>query len=338
MPVLELRSAGIYCPGGDFYVDPWAPVERAIVTHGHSDHGRWGMKRYLSTPATAKILKVRLGGEISVQALAYSEKLKMGPVTVSLHPAGHIAGSAQVRIEENGEVWTVSGDYKTEPDPTCEAFELVRSHGFVTETTFGLPIYRWPGENKVAAEINAWWAENTSQGKASVLFGYSLGKAQRLQRMLDPTIGKIAVHGAVASMNRVLQANGLTLPPWSLAMDLKKEDLASCIVIAPPGAGATSWIRRFGNAATAFASGWMAIRGIRRRRSVDKGFVLSDHVDWPSLTSTIEATGATEIWTTHGYAEPVARYLCEKGLKAKALATKFVGETTETEEVEAADA
>lgn len=334
MPVLELSSAGIYCPGGDFYVDPWGPVERAVITHGHSDHGRWGMKQYLSTPETAEILKVRLGGEISTQALPYGEALTMGGVKVSLHPAGHIAGSAQVRIEEKGEVWVVSGDYKIEPDRTCEPFELVRCHGFVTETTFGLPIYRWQGQDEVAGQVNSWWAENARDGRASVLFGYSLGKAQRLMSMLDPSIGKIVVHGAVATMNRVLQKTGLVLPRWELAMDLTKEDLPGCIVLAPPGAGGSPWIRRFGNASTAFASGWMAIRGIRRRRSVDRGFVLSDHVDWPSLVSTIDATGASEVWTTHGYAEPVARFLRDKGLDAKALATKFVGETTENDDSE----
>lgn len=242
---------------------------------------------------------------------------------MSLHPAGHIPGSAQVRIEADGEVWVVSGDYKTEADQTCTPWEPVRCHGFVTETTFGLPIYRWAPQAQVAEQINAWWTENRDSGRVSVLFTYALGKAQRLMRMVDPTIGPIVVHGAVATMNRACEAGGLTLPKWGLVSEYGKAELSGCLVLAPPSAAGTAWMCRFGDISDAFASGWMAVRGRRRQRSVDRGFVLSDHVDWPSLLRSVEATGAETVWTTHGYAEQVARYLTERGLNARALETQF---------------
>ncbi len=321
MPLLELRPEGIACPAGGFFIDPWGPCGQAIITHGHSDHARPGMGLYICTPATAPILRRRIGASIRVRALAYGEEAVVNGVRVSLHPAGHIFGSAQVRVEHRGEVWAVSGDYKTEGDATSSAFEPIRCHGFITETTFGLPLYRWRPQSEVFTEINGWWEANRKAGRASVLFGYALGKAQRLIAGVDPSLGPIAVHGAVAEMNEACAEGGLALPPTLRVSDAEKGmDWSQALIIAPPSAQDTPWMRRFGEASTAFASGWMAVRGQRRRRSVERGFVLSDHVDWPALIGAVRATGAEQVWTTHGYDAAAARYLREEmGLDARPI-------------------
>jgi putative mRNA 3-end processing factor len=330
MPVLERRPEGLYCPSGNFYIDPWKPVDRAIITHGHSDHARWGMGHYLCTKQSEPILRLRLGDDIKIQAVDYGESIHIDGATLSLHPAGHITGSAQVRIDVNGEVWVVSGDYKTEPDKISTPFELIKCHGFVTETTFGLPVYRWESEPATMAEIDRWWALNQEQGKASVLFGYALGKAQRILAGVDRAIGPIYVHGAVASVNEACRQAGIDLPECKPVSEAPAgTDWSKTLIIAPPSANGTPWMRRFKDVSTGFASGWMAIRGARRRRSVDRGFVLSDHVDWPSLMQTVSATGAECVWTTHGYADIVARYLTEQGLSSRSIATEFVGETSD---------
>jgi putative mRNA 3-end processing factor len=248
-------------------------------------------------------------------------------VTVSLHPAGHILGSSQVRVERGGEVWVVSGDYKTDPDPTTTAFEPVRCDTFVTESTFGLPIYRWPPQEEVLRDVNAWWRGNQESGKCSLLYGYALGKAQRLLAGLDPGIGPILTHGAVERMTAVYRAGGVSLPPTIHAATLGRgTDWSRAIVLAPPSADGSTWTRRFGAYATAFASGWMLVRGARRRRSLDRGFPLSDHVDWPSLLAAIDATGAERVWVTHGFTGAVVRWLRERGLDASAVQTRFEGD------------
>jgi putative mRNA 3-end processing factor len=260
-----------------------------------------------------------------------------------LHPAGHILGSAQVRIEHSGEIWVVSGDYKTEADRTAEPFELVKCHTFITETTFGLPIYRWNPEAEVFIDVNAWWAANQQAGKASLIMGYSLGKAQRILSGLDCDLGPIFVHGSIFRINQAYALGGVQLPPtlYPSSVDAKF-DFSKSIIVAPPSVQGTPWTRRFGALSTAFASGWMMVRGARRRKAADRGFVLSDHVDWPSLVATVEATGAERVLTTHGYADEVARYFREKGLESDALETQFVGEAieptaeAESEEVESA--
>jgi putative mRNA 3-end processing factor len=235
-----------------------------------------------------------------------------------------------VRVEENGEVWVVSGDYKTEPDKVCTPFELVRCHGFVTETTFGLPVYRWEREPAIMAHINQWWMQNQRAGKASILYAYALGKAQRILAGIDRAIGPVYVHGAVAALNAACRRAGIDLPDSHLAIGAASgTDWSRALILAPPSANNTPWMRRFGDTSTGFASGWMAIRGARRRRSVDRGFVLSDHVDWPSLLATVTATGAECVWTTHGYADIVARYLTEQGLHARAISTEFIGESVD---------
>lgn len=325
MGVLSLRPEGLYCPAGDFFVDPWGKVDRAIVTHAHSDHARWGSRLYLCSRPSVPLMETRLGAEMRIEGWEYGEEHSVGSAKVSLHPAGHIWGSAQIRIEVGGEVWVVSGDYKTQFDQTAQAWEPIPCHGFVTETTFGLPIYHWQEERAVFAQINEWWAENVEQGRTSVLFAYSLGKAQRLIAGVDHSLGHIVVHGAVATMNRSCEAAGLKLPRWHLVSEV--EQVQGSLVVAPPSAAGTPWLRRFGDVSTAFASGWMAVRGMRRRRNVDRGFVMSDHVDWPSLLSAIEATGAEEVWTTHGYADTVAKFLVEeKRLRARPIETRFENE------------
>jgi putative mRNA 3-end processing factor len=252
---------------------------------------------------------------------------------VSLHPAGHILGSAQVRLERQGEIWVVSGDYKVAPDATCRAFEPVRCHLFLTESTFGLPIYRWAPQEDVFRRINRWWRSNQEKGQASVLFGYALGKAQRLLAGVDASIGPIFTHGAVELFNRVYRETSVPLPPTQHVADAPKgTDWSRALIVAPPSAQGTPWLRRFGTVSTGFASGWMQIRGTRRRRAADRGFALSDHVDWTGLLDTIRATGAERVWVTHGYSAIVVRYLRELGWDARMVATRFEGEQDEVAE------
>ena len=254
---------------------------------------------------------------------------------MSLHPAGHVLGSAQIRVEYRGEVWVVSGDYKLEADTTCRAFEPVRCHTFITESTFGLPIYRWRPQTETFAGINAWWRANQDNGKASALFAYSLGKAQRLIAGVDPSIGPILCHGAVENLNRVYRESGVRLPATQYTGQIEKGfDWSRALIVAPPSANASPYLRKFGPVSTGFASGWMRIRGTRRRRSIDHGFVMSDHVDWPGLLSAIDATGAPCVMVTHGYRAPVVRWLIEHGLDAKALETRFEGERDESGDIE----
>jgi putative mRNA 3-end processing factor len=256
--------------------------------------------------------------------MPYGESLKVNDVKVSLHPAGHVLGSAQVRIEHKGEVWVVSGDYKVEPDPTCAAFEPVPCHTFITESTFGLPVYKWVSSAELFADINAWWSANAAQGRASVLFCYSFGKAQRLLAGVDSTIGPIVTHGAVEPLNRVYREAGVALPITRLVSDVSdKGDFAKALVIAPPSAAGSTWMKRFGDYSDAFASGWMLIRGARRRRAVDKGFVMSDHADWPGLNRAIQACGASTVYVTHGYVAVMVKWLQEQGLQALSFETKF---------------
>ncbi len=331
MSLLTLTPRGLYCEAGDFFVDPWEPVDRAVITHAHGDHATWGSRAYLTSAAGVGVLGARLGPGAAIRGVEYGEKVALNTTTVSLHPAGHILGSSQVRIEHRGQVCVVSGDYKTDPDPTCAAFEPIRCHTFVTESTFGLPIYRWPGQAGVLNEINAWWRANAAAGKTSLLLGYALGKAQRLLASLDPTIGPILTHGAVERMTSVYREAGIELPPTRYAGAAEsRADATGAIVIAPPYADASLWSRRFGDHSTGFASGWMMVRGARRQRSgLDRGFPLSDHVDWPNLLAAIEGTGAGEVWVTHGYTGPLVRWLQERGLDARAIATRFKGEMAE---------
>jgi putative mRNA 3-end processing factor len=329
------RPEGLYCAPGDFFIDPWRPVERAVITHAHADHARRGHGRYLASADSAGVLRARLGDDIALQTLAYGETIEHRGVRMSLHPAGHVLGSAQVRLEHGGRVWVVSGDYwlsghEGERNATCAAFEPVRCDCFVSESTFGLPIYRWAPQHEVFAAIDAWWRANADAGRASLLLGYSFGKAQRLLAGVDASIGPIVVHGAVQVVNDAYRAAGVTLPPTHRADELKGHaELKRALIVAPPSANGSPWLRRFGDYSDAFASGWMQLRGARRRGAFDRGFVLSDHADWPGLQRAIRATGAQRVIVTHGYEAVMVRWLREQGLDAGAFETEYGDERIE---------
>jgi putative mRNA 3-end processing factor len=322
------RPEGLYCPAGDFHIDPWRPVPRAVITHAHADHARRGHGAYLATAVSAGVLRARLG-DITLQGLAYGEAVHLNGVRVSLHPAGHVLGSAQVRVEHGGQVWVASGDYflsghEGDANATCAPFEPVRCDCFITESTFGLPIYRWPPQAQVLGEINAWWAANAAAGRSSLLLGYSFGKAQRLLAGLDAGIGPIVVHGAVAPLNEAYRAAGVDLPATLRVEDVgDRASLRRAIVVAPPSVLGSPWTRRFGEGSDAFASGWMQLRGARRRQGLDRGFVLSDHADWPGLQRAIAATAASRVIVTHGYEAVMVRWLREQGLQAGSFSTEY---------------
>jgi putative mRNA 3-end processing factor len=307
--VLELRPEGLYCPAGDFFVDPWEPVQRAVVTHAHSDHACPGSREYLTATTGRDLLRERV--DAPVQGADYGVRHTLGDTAVSLHPAGHILGSAQVRIEHRGEVWVVSGDYKLAPDATCAAFEPVRCHTFVTESTFALPIFRWAPEADTLVEIHDWWRANRAAGKTSVLFAYPLGKAQRVLAALDTSIGPVWAHDSVERYSRAYRAQGVAIPPQG------ERDGAS-LIVAHPG-----YEHRGPRVSTAMVSGWMRIRGPRRRKSLDRGFVLSDHADWPELLRAIDATNAPTVWATHGFRAPLVRWLLEHGRQALSVEARY---------------
>jgi len=330
------RPQGLYCPPGDFFIDPWRPVSRAVITHAHSDHARVGSGHYLAAEPGAGVLRARLG-DIALQTLAYGERIVHHGVTLSLHPAGHVLGSAQVRLEHGGQVWVASGDYKVAADPTCAPFEPVRCDVFITESTFGLPIYRWCPDDELFSDINDWWSRNVLAGRASVLACYSFGKAQRVLAGVDASIAPIIVHGAVEPLNAAYQTAGVALPPTRHVSEVKdRTDLRRALVVCPPGATATPWMRRFGDASTGFASGWMQVRGMRRRGGYDRGFALSDHADWPGLLGAIEATGAQRVIVTHGSGPVLARFLGEHGLRAELFETEYGGDAVEADVQQAA--
>ena len=329
MNLIVQRPQGLYCPAGDFYIDPWRPVDRAVITHAHADHARKGHGHYLAHTLAQGVMRSRLG-TIALQPLDYGETVQHNGVRVSLHPAGHVLGSAQVRLEYGGQVWVASGDYKIAPDATCAAFEPVRCNTFITESTFGLPIYHWESDAHVFAQINAWWAGNAAIGKASVLCCYSFGKAQRILSGVDAAIGPIVTHGAVEPLNEAYREAGVRLPPTRTVSEIAdKQDFKRCLVICPPSATGTPWIKRFEPYSDAFASGWMLLRGARRRGGYDRGFVLSDHADWAGLHSAIGATGAERVIVTHGSVPVMVRYLQERGLQAESFHTEYGDETLE---------
>ncbi len=316
---------GFYCPQGDFYIDPYRPVDRAILTHGHSDHARWGMKRYLAHTESELILKARLGPEAVIETLPYNFPISINGVKVSLHPAGHIVGSAQVRVEYKGEVWVISGDYKTADDGISTPFEPVRCNHFVTESTFGLPIYQWETQDEIMARMHAWILKNRERGRASVLVAYTLGKSQRIVHGLAQYGIPIYAHGATVNMHHAVQPFRPDLPDiHKLTKDTPKEDVLAGAILCPGSALDTPWLRRWQPYAVGFCSGWMQVRGAQRRRNADAGFVLSDHADWPGLLDAIDATGAENIWATHGFSATLARYVTEtRGLNGGVVTTQY---------------
>lgn len=330
---LEVNGNGIYCPQADVYIDPWKGVGKALITHAHSDHARPGSRHYLAHQDSEAILRLRLGQDIRLQTTAYGERHEINGVRISFHPAGHITGSAQIRLEYKGEIWVVSGDYKTETDTSCTPFEPIRCHTFITESTFGLPVYKWRPQQEIFNEINSWWRQNAAEGKASLLCAYALGKAQRLMTGIDTSIGNILLHGAVDNVNAALQQNGLQLPPAQrITGDTPKSVYPGSLIIAPPSALNTPWMRKLKPLNTALASGWMAVRGNKRRRAVDRGFPLSDHADWVGLNRAVQATGCEQVLVTHGFTAPFSKWLREQGYQSAEVNTLYNEALEETAE------
>ena len=312
---------GLYCPAADAWIDPWRPVPRALITHAHADHARPGSSRYWGEAGGAEVLRQRLGRSIELQEVRYGETFRLGDARVSFHPAGHVLGSAQIRLEAAGETWVVSGDYKRDPDPSCTPFEPVRCDVFITEATFGLPIYRWPGGPAVTAEIRDWWQGEPD--RTSVLFCYAFGKAQRLLAELHD-LGveeEVLLHGAMVRLTEAYRNAGVAMVPTRpLSATGRTTPLSGRLVIAPPSAHRSVWMKRFRSPQTGFASGWMAVRGARRRRGYERGFVLSDHADWDGLVRSVLDSGAQQVFVTHGQEDVLARHLRETaGISAEPL-------------------
>ncbi|HZF65543.1 MAG TPA: ligase-associated DNA damage response exonuclease [Chitinophagaceae bacterium] len=327
--LIEFTDCGLYCRAGDFYIDPWKAVDRAVITHAHSDHARWGSKYYLSHHYTKPLLQLRLGPN-RYQSIGWNESIYIQGVRLSLHPAGHIIGSSQVRVEHNGEIWVISGDYKTEDDGLSGLFEPVKCHSFVTESTFGLPIYKWKPQAAIYGDIQQWVTKNQAAGKTSVLIAYSLGKAQRLLSCIANVTDKILMHGAVHNVHMSLVNAGWKLPEAQRVVpETPKEMLKGNVVIAPSGAEASPWLKKFSPYEIGICSGWMQVRGNVRRKNADAGFVLSDHADWDGLVSTVKATEAERVFVTHGFKSAFSRFLNEEGIEAAEIQTEFVGEEEE---------
>ena len=329
--MLTETSEGLFCPAGNFHIDPWGSVPRALLTHAHGDHARPGSQAYLCAAPGAGLLKRRFGSDAVVETAPYGQAQTIGAVRVSFHPAGHVLGSAQIRLESSrgGDgVWVVSGDYKRAADPTCAPFEPVACDTFVTESTFGLPIYRWDDTASIVQDLMGWWQGNAAEGRTSVLFCYSIGKAQRLLGELARLTDRpVFVHGMMLPPIEAYREQGVAMLPVEAATEQPRgTSFAGELVLAPLSARGTPWMRRLGAHSDGFVSGQMRIRGVRRQRAFDRGFVLSDHADWPALLQTIAETGAGRVLATHGHAEPLARYLSEQGREARVIRTAWEGE------------
>jgi putative mRNA 3-end processing factor len=329
MALISFTDKGLYCAKAKLYIDPWKPVAKALITHAHADHSRYGMGSYLAHHDSLPVMRLRLG-DIAAQGVDYGEAINVHGVEISFHPAGHIPGSAQIRLAHKGEVWVISGDYKTEADGLCAPFESVKCNHFVTESTFGLPVFRWKSQAETMASINQWWAANKSNGQCSLVLCYALGKAQRVLNGLDPSIGPIFLHGAIAKTNEALNTAGYHFTQAEyLGIEVDKSRLRGAMVLAPPSALGSPWVKKLKPFKVATASGWMALRGAKRRRNVDEGFVLSDHADWNGLNEAVKDSGAQQVYVTHGYADVYARWLQSQGIDAKPIHTEFEGELTE---------
>ena len=324
--LLVHTALGLYCPKADVYLDPWKPVKKAILSHGHADHARWGSSSYLCTPTAAPVIKYRLG-DINLETLPFGEEKLINGVSFSFHPAGHILGSAQIKVSYKGEIVVFSGDYKTANDGFSEAFEPVKCHTFITESTFGLPVYHWQDQKWVFNEMEEWCKNNRNNHHLSILYGYSLGKAQRILQGLPESVGPIFTHSTIEAVLNVMRNQGVSLKNTIPVNEhLTRADLLSGVIIAPPAVQNSNWLKKFEPIRNGVVSGWMALRGARRRRNADKGFVLSDHADWEGLNEAISLTGAENIFVTHGYTDILSKWLIDKGLNAYPLETNFEGD------------
>lgn len=323
MKLLKFTKKGIYCIPGKFYLDPWYPVDYAIISHGHADHARWGNKHYLCHHDSKAILLHRIGKDISIDSLGYNQTKTINGVQVSFHPAGHIIGSAQIRLEYKGYVIVFSGDYKTQPDFISVPYEPVKCHEFITESTFGLPIYHWKTEHQLREELHNWILQNQENNRTSVFIGYSLGKAQRIMKLVEG-VDQVFVHSAINHLNNAISSSGIKLPETSLLLPtFDKKAVENKIVILPPSLLGSKLLKRIPNAATAICSGWMQIRGNRRWKGVDAGFVVSDHADWNGLLTAIKETEAEKVYVTHGSQATFSKYLNEIGIEAQELKTEY---------------
>ncbi|MDP4700359.1 MAG: ligase-associated DNA damage response exonuclease [Saprospiraceae bacterium] len=324
--LLVHTALGLYCPKADVYLDPWKPVKKAILSHGHADHARWGSSYYLCTPTAAPVIKYRLG-EINLETLPFGKEKLINGVSFSFHPAGHILGSAQIKVSYKGEIVVFSGDYKTANDGFSEAFEPVKCHTFITESTFGLPVYHWQDQKWVFNEMEEWCKNNRNNGQLSILYGYSLGKAQRILQGLPKSVGPIFTHSTIEAVLNVMRNQGVSLKnTMPVNEHLTRAELLSGVIIAPPAVQNSNWLKKFEPIRNGVVSGWMALRGARRRRNADKGFVLSDHADWEGLNEAISLTGAENVFVTHGYTDILSKWLIDKGLNAHPLETNFEGD------------
>ena len=329
MTLVVQTPEGLYCPAADAWIDPWRPVPRALITHAHADHARAGCGEYWAIGRAEGVLRRRLGQNISLHPLSYGDVLRLGDAEVSFHSAGHVLGSAQIRLRAGGETWLVSGDYKRDPDPSCDPFELVDCDVFITEATFGMPIYRWPSGTLVAQELLKWWQE--APERASLLVCYAFGKAQR--RLAELALlginDEVLLHGAMVPITQAYRDQGIAMVPTQPVSALPRQtDLSGRLILAPPSAHRSPWMKRFKAPQTGFASGWMAVRGARRRRGYERGFVLSDHADWAGLVQTVRQSKAQQVYVTHGQSEVLARYLNEvEGISSEPLATLFQRES-----------
>ena len=324
--LLVHTGLGLYCPKADVYLDPWKPVKKAILSHGHADHARWGSSSYLCTPTAAPVIKYRLG-DINLETLPFGEEKLINGVSFSFHPAGHILGSAQIKVSYKGEIVVFSGDYKTANDGFSEAFEPVKCHTFITESTFGLPVYHWQDQKWVFNEMEEWCKNNRNNHHLSILYGYSLGKAQRILQGLPESVGPIFTHSTIEAILNVMRNQGVSLKNTIPVNEhITRADLLSGVIIAPPAVQNSNWLKKFEPIRNGVVSGWMALRGARRRRNADKGFVLSDHADWEGLNEAISLTGAENIFVTHGYTDILSKWLIDKGLNAYPLQTNFEGD------------
>jgi len=330
MNLLSFTDKGLYCTQGNFYIDPWKPVEKAIITHAHSDHAYFGHQNYLCHHHSKPILQLRLGNN-NYESIEWGETTILNGVKISLHPAGHIIGSSQIRVEYNGEVWVVSGDYKTEDDGLSGKFEPIKCNTFITESTFGLPIYKWKPQQEIFENIINWINKNKENGKTSVILAYSLGKAQRVLQHIKETTQTIFAHGAIFNTQQALINAGWKIPAViRVTPETPKELLKGAVVIAPPSADGTPWMKKFVPYSVGVCSGWMQVRGNARRRNVDAGFALSDHADWAGLFESIKATQAERVFVTHGFQAAFSRYLNEEGIAISAeVKTEYGSEDEE---------
>jgi putative mRNA 3-end processing factor len=314
--LIEYTNKGFYCLVGNFYIDPIKPVDKALITHAHSDHARWGHGSYLSNKLSVPIIKERLGNSINIQGVEYGEIININDVKVSFHPAGHVVGSAQIRLEYNGEVWVITGDYKIENDNVSTPFELVKCDTFVTECTFGRPYFNWQPQEEIFNNINEWWVNNQKENRPSVLMAYTLGKTQRVLKNIDPSLGKIVLDSSANAITDIIKAQGIELPKTYSYKELSSNELNKALVIGPSSIRKSKWVENLQNYSSAYSSGWMQLPYSEKRFKVEKGFTISDHVDWNALNKVVKDTGASRVFTIHGFTKQFTQWLNDQGIES----------------------